>query len=238
MTHTVAFVRDDVELRISEDPARAGADLLAAAAHAGGHIALSGGSTPKRAYELAAAMEVDWAGATLWFGDDRCVPPDDERSNYRMVREAMLDRLDPGPEVHRIAGELGPREGADDYELQLRDAFGGHMPALDLALMGIGPDAHTASLFPGQAALQERDRLAVGVEKAGMEPYVPRVTLTLPVFNSAREVVFLVTGADKADAVARAFGDGAPGPDAPSSLVRASAGRLVLLCDEAAAEGL
>lgn len=228
----------DVELRITDDPASAGAELLAAAADAGGHIALSGGSTPKRAYELAAAMEVDWPRATLWFGDERCVPPDDERSNHRMVREALLDRLDPGPEARRIRGELGPREAADDYELVLRDAFGGGMPALDLALMGLGPDVHTASLFPGQPALQEADRLAVGVEKAGMEPYVPRVTLTLPVFNAAREVVFLVTGADKADAVARAFGGAEPGPEAPASLVRPGRGRLVLLCDEAAAARL
>ena len=230
-------MRDDLELRVVDDPARAGAELLARAASAGGHIALSGGSTPKKAYALAAEMAVDWAGATLWFGDDRCVPPDHELSNYRMARDALLDRVDPAPEVHRIKGELGPREAADDYELALRDVFDGGVPQLDLALMGLGPDLHTASLFPGKPALQERDRLAVGVEEAGMEPYVPRVTLTLPVFNAAKEVVFLVTGADKADAVAGAFG-GEPRPEAPASLVQPASGRLVLLCDAGAADKL
>lgn len=230
-------MRDDLELRVVDDPAQAGAELLARAAAAGAHIALSGGSTPKRAYELAAAMGADWAGAVLWFGDDRCVPPDDERSNYRMVREALLDRVDPAPETHRIEGELDPHAAADAYELKLRDAFGGSRPTLDLALMGLGPDMHTASLFPGQPALGERERAAVAVEQAGMEPYVPRVTLTLPVFNAAREVVFLVTGADKAEAVAGAFG-GAPRPEAPASLVQPDGGRLVLLCDPGAAARL
>lgn len=230
-------MRTDLELRVVEDPAQTGAELLARAASAGGHIALSGGSTPKRAYELAAAMPVDWAGATLWFGDDRCVPPDHEHSNYRMVREALLDRVDPGPEVHRIQGELGPHEAADRYELKLRDAFGGGTARLDLALMGLGPDLHTASLFPGKPAVAETERLAVGVEEAGMEPYVPRVTLTLPLFNAASEVVFLVTGADKAEAVAGAFG-GEPRPEAPASLVRPESGRLVLLCDAGAADKL
>lgn len=230
-------MRDDLELRIVDDPAQAGAELLAHAASAGGHVALSGGSTPKRAYELAATMTVDWAGATVWFGDDRCVPPDHEHSNYRMARETLLDRLDPGPEVHRIKGELGPREAADDYELALRDAFDGKAPRLDLALMGLGPDLHTASLFPGKPAVQETVRLAVAVEEAGMEPYVPRVTLTLPVFNATKEVVFLVTGADKADAVAGAFG-GEPSAEAPASLVKPANGRLVLLCDAGAADKL
>jgi 6-phosphogluconolactonase len=230
-------VRDDIELRVVDDPAQAGAELLARAASAGGHVALSGGFTPKKAYELAAAMTVDWAGATIWFGDDRCVPSDHELSNYRMAREALLDRVDPGPEVHRIKGELGPHEAADEYELKLRDAFDGATPRLDLALMGLGPDLHTASLFPGRPALDERDRLAVGVDEAGMEPYVPRVTLTLPVFNASAEVVFLVTGADKADAVAGAFGR-EPRPEAPASLVRPESGRLVLLCDAGAADKL
>jgi 6-phosphogluconolactonase len=230
-------VRADLDLRVVDDPAQGGAELLAQAASAGGHIALSGGSTPREAYEIAAQMTVDWAGATLWFGDDRCVPPDHELSNYRMAKETLLDRVDPGPEVHRIKGELGPREAADEYELALRDAFDGHTPKLDLALMGLGPDLHTASLFPGKPALRERERLAVGVEEAGMEPYVGRVTLTLPVFNAAKEVVFLVTGADKADAVAGAFG-GEPREEAPASLVTPESGRLVLLCDAGAAAKL
>jgi 6-phosphogluconolactonase len=230
-------VRPGVELKVVDDPAQAGAELLAKHAGAGGHIALSGGSTPKDAYERAAALGADWAGAVLWFGDDRCVAPDHEHSNYRMVREALLDRVDPAPTTHRIKGELGPQAAADDYELALRDAFRGAPPVLDLALMGLGPDVHTASLFPGRPALQERDRFAVGVEEAGMEPYVARVTLTLPVFNAAREVVFLVTGESKAEAVERAFG-GEPSQDAPASLVQPHSGTLTLLCDEKAASRL
>jgi 6-phosphogluconolactonase len=153
-----------------------------------------------------------------------------------MAREALLDRIE-GAEVHPIRGELGARAAADDYERQLREAFGGELPVLDLALLGLGPDGHTASLFPGKPAVEERDRFAVAVEHAGMEPYVPRVTLTLPVFNAAREVVFLVAGADKAGAVVRAFG-GAPDPATPASLVDPAGGRLVLLCDAAAAASL
>jgi 6-phosphogluconolactonase len=223
---------------ILDDPAPAAAERLVAAASAGAHIALAGGSTPRAAYEKAAAMGADWSRATLWFGDDRCVPPDHEHSNFAMVRAALLERLEgEPPTVKRIEGELGPHEGACAYERELRGAFGNGTPALDLVLLGLGPDAHTASLFPGDAALEERDRLALGVETPGMAPLVSRVTLTLPVVNAARGVVFLVSGEDKADAVARAFG-GPPGPDAPASLVGPDAGSLTLLLDPAAAAKL
>jgi 6-phosphogluconolactonase len=220
---------------VTEDPAGEAAQRLAEATADGGHIALAGGSTPRAAYERAASMEVDWSGATLWFGDDRCVPPDHEHSNYRMTREALLDRL-PGdqPAVERIEGELGPHEAAPRYEARLRDIFGEGVPQLDLLLNGLGPDAHTASLFPGDAALGERERLAVGVETPGMAPLVSRVTLTLPVMNAARQVVFLVSGEDKAEAVVRAFSD-APDPSVPASLVRPDSGSLTLLLDPPAA---
>lgn len=221
-----------------DDPAARAAELLAGAAQAGAQIALTGGSTPRRAYELAAAAGLDWSHATLWWGDERCVAPDDERSNYRLAREALLERLASGasPAKHRIEGELGPLRGAQAYEAALREAFGTGAPRLDLVLLGVGPDAHCASLFPGAPALDERRRLAVGVERPGLAPWVPRVSLTLPVLAAAREVVFLVTGADKADAVARAF-DGAPSPAAPASLVAAEAGSVTVLLDRAAASG-
>jgi 6-phosphogluconolactonase len=223
-----------MERLVLDDPAAATAERIAAAAGAGDHIVLTGGSTPGRAYELAAGMGVDWSGCTLWFGDERCVPPTDELSNYGMVRDALLDRLPgPPPTVQRMAGELGPHPAAEAYEQALRDG-----PAsFDLLLLGLGPDAHCASLFPHAPALDERHRLVVGVEEAGMEPFVPRVTLTLPAINSAQEVVFLVTGSDKATAVARAFG-GAPDPGAPASLVAPASGRLTLLMDAAAAAQL
>ena len=204
---------------------------------AGGHVVLSGGSTPRAAYERLASLELDWPQATLWFGDERCVPPDDERSNYRLVREAILDRLaGPPPVVRRIQGELGPEDAADQYERELRGELGQELPRLDFVLLGIGPDAHCASLFPNQRTLEEHERAVVGVDEAGMPPFVPRVTLTLPAINAAREVVFLVAGDDKAEAVARAFAD--PDPSAPASLVAPSPGSLTWLLDPAAAAKL
>jgi 6-phosphogluconolactonase len=226
------------ETLVTEDPAGEAAERLAQAARAGGHLVLSGGSTPRAAYERLAGMELDWSSATLWFGDDRCVPPDHEHSNYRMTKEALLDRLEGDqPAVERIEGEAGPHEGANRYERRLRDAFGEAVPRFDLILNGLGPDAHTASLFPGDAALGERERLAVGVETPGMAPLVSRVTLTLPVMNAARAVLFLVSGEDKAEAVARAF-SGAADPSAPASLVRPEQGSLTLVLDPAAASRL
>jgi 6-phosphogluconolactonase len=232
-----------MDVRVLDDPASPCAEILADAAGAGSNIALTGGSTPQRAYELAADLDADWSRARLWWGDERCVPADDELSNYRMAREALLDRLPPagegGPEVHRIPAERGPHAGAEDYEDDLRTTLGEQMPRLDLVLLGLGPDAHVASLYPGQATLDVRDRATVGVEEAGWKPFVPRVSLTLAVLNAARRVVFLVAGEDKADAVGRAFGPGAePSHDAPASLVRPSDGELTLLLDEAAASRL
>jgi 6-phosphogluconolactonase len=205
---------------------------------AGGHIALSGGSTPRRAYEIASQSDADLSAATLWLGDERIVPEDDERSNLRMVRTALTERLpeERRPRLMPVDTALGPDAAAAAYETLLRENVGNH-PRLDLALMGLGPDGHTASLFPGMAALHENHRFAVGVPDAGMEPMVARVTLTLPLFNTAREVVFLVAGADKAAAVARAFGD-PPDQSAPAAHVRPGAGKLMLVLDEPAAAEL
>jgi 6-phosphogluconolactonase len=226
------------EIRVVENPAGEAAEHLARVGGAGGHIALAGGSTPRDAYERAAAMDVDWSGATFWFGDERCVPPDDGQSNYRMFKEAFVDRIDgEPPTVRRIAAERGPNAAADDYERDLREALGEQTPRLDLALLGLGPDAHTASLFPEDDALNETGRVAVGVQNAGMEPYVPRVTLTVPVLNATRELLFLVTGRNKAEAVARAFAD-PPSPAAPASLIDPAGGTMTVLLDEAAAEGI
>jgi 6-phosphogluconolactonase len=214
------------ELVIVDDPAGAAAQRLA---EASGDVVLTGGSTPKAAYERVAELRPDWSGVRVWFSDERCVPPDHEHSNYGMVKAALLDRVE-GADVRRIEGELGPEEGAARYDGELREAE----PAIGLMLLGVGPDAHICSLFPGDPALGERERLAVGVETPGMAPLVSRVTLTLPVVNSAREVVFLVTGADKAEAVARAF-SGAADPSAPASLVEAPA---TLIADAAAVSRL
>jgi 6-phosphogluconolactonase len=221
----------DVEIRVSGSAAEAereAAELLARRAEPGGHIALSGGSTPRPAYEAAARLQPDWSRTELWFADERCVPPDDERSNYRLVRESLLDRLDRPPAIeHRVRGELSPEEAADAYEAELRGIV------LDCVLLGIGPDAHTASLFPNDPALDELRRRAVAVRR----PDVDRVTLTIPPLNAADTIVFLVVGAEKADAVARAFA-GEPDPAAPASLVRSASGTTVALLDRAAAARL
>jgi 6-phosphogluconolactonase len=222
------------DIQVVEDPAGVVARRIVEAAGAGGHIVLTGGSTPKRAYERAAEIGADWSPATFWFGDERCVPPEHEHSNYGMAEKALLSKIRPAA-VERMRGELGPEAGARDYEARLRDAFGEAVPELDLLLLGLGPDAHCASLFPGDAALGERERPVVGVETPGMAPLVARITLTLPVLNAAREVIFLITGEDKAEAVARAFGGLRPGPEAPASLVRPVHGTLTVLLDAAAA---
>jgi len=215
------------ELHVSDDPAGAAAELLAGAS---GHVALTGGSTPRDAYERLAGLRRDWSGTELWFTDERCVAPAHEHSNYGMVKAALLDHAG-DLNVHRIRGELGPAGGAADYERELDRAFGDGPVELDLMLIGLGPDAHICSLFPGDDALGEREHRAVGVETPGMAPLLARVTLTLPVVNAARRVVFLVTGDSKADAVARSF-SGPPDPRAPGSLVE---GDVTLICDPQAA---
>ena len=224
----------DVDVVVAEDSkaaARIVAELLADAARAGAAIALSGGSTPRRAYELAAALEPDWSRARLWWGDERCVPPDHEWSNFRLAREALLDRVGrPPAAVHRIRGELGGEEAARAYDAELREAG-----PLDVVLLGVGTDGHVASLFPNAPALDERERLAVSAD-AALEPFVERVTLTIPALVAARDVVFLATGPGKADAVARTV---APAdPATPASLLRARAGTTRLVADRAAAARL
>jgi 6-phosphogluconolactonase len=215
------------DLQVLDDPAGAAADLLVGAS---GHVVLTGGSTPRNAYERAAAARPDWSGVEIWFTDERCVPPDHEQSNFRTVSAALLDRIE-GAGVHRMQGELGPHDGAAAYERELEESGPG---AFDLMLVGLGPDAHICSLFPSDDALAERERRVVGVEMAGMAPLVPRITLTLPVVNSTRQVVFLITGEDKAEAVVRAF-SGPPDPRAPGSLVQ---GSPRVLMDAAAAARL
>jgi len=222
----------DVDIVISDDPAGVVADLLAAQAHAGGHIVLTGGSTPGHAYELATERERDWSRAELWWGDERCVPPDDERSNFGMAKRALLDRLDAQPAaVHRMRGELGAEAGAEDYDREL-----GELARFDLVLLGLGSDGHIASLFPDQPTLDETERRVLGA-KAKLEPFVDRITLTLPLLRAARAVVFLVTGEAKADAAAGAFA-GEPSRSTPGSLVRAISGTTTAVLDRAAASKL
>jgi 6-phosphogluconolactonase len=231
-----------LEIEVVDDPARACAAMLVGAAARGGHIALAGGSTPKAAYvQFVAAVQavgVDLSATTFWFGDERCVAPEDDRSNFKMVKESLLDPLGDlcRAKVMRIKGELGPQGAAADYDRRLRQAG---PPEFELVLLGLGPDGHTASLFPDQESLSIRSRLAFGVSEAGLEPFVPRVTLTLPALAASRRVVFLAAGAAKAPAVRAAFAPRAlPDPHIPASLLVPEARAITVLLDGPAAEEL
>jgi len=224
------------EVRISDQLTEDAARLLADAAERGGHLVITGGSTPKAAYDEAAALGADWSRAEIWFTDERCVGPEHEHSNFRMANESLLSKIDPRA-VHRMQGERGPEAGASEYDKELVGIFGSDsVPEFDLILLGLGPDAHCASLFPNNPELGIKDRNVGGVAQPGMAPLVPRITLTLPVLNAGARVVFLVSGEEKAEAVARAF-SGRATPEAPSSLVQPR-GEYVLLCDAAAATHL
>jgi 6-phosphogluconolactonase len=226
---TIAAVQ--VELIVVDDEraaAHAAGELLAETARTGGDIALSGGKTPEHAYRTAARLQPDWSGVELWWGDERCVPPDDDRSNYLLAKRTLLDGLRTPPhDVHRIRGELDPEEAAAEYDAALRGV------RLDLNLLGIGPDGHAASLFPCAPGLGEEERLAI-VAKPGLDPKVDRVTMTPPMLRNADLVLFLVAGEEKAEAAARAFA----GPESratPASLIRSAGGRTVAIVDRAAA---
>ena len=224
-----------VDITVVADAAEAAqlvAERLAEQARAGGSIVLTGGSTPRRAYQLAAELEPDWGRVELWWGDERCVPPDDELSNYAMAKKALLDRLGQQPAaVHRMEGELGRSDGAAEYKLELTDAG-----TFDLVLLGLGADGHIASLFPNFPTLDVTGRDVIGSD-AGLEPFVDRISMTLPRLCNTHELLFLVAGGDKADAVARAL-DGVPSHATPGSLARAAEGTTRAILDRAAAAQL
>lgn len=195
---------------VRDDVAERAAQLLR---EAQGNVVLAGGSTPKRAYELAAGTE--WEGVTFWLGDERM-----DGSNLKLASAL-------GAPVEAVRTDLGLEAAADDYDARLAGV------TLDLVLLGLGPDAHTASLFPGKP--WPAGRTVGAVPEPGMKPFVPRVTLTLEALNRARRVVFLVTGEDKAEAMERAFGD-PPDPASPAAHVRPA--DLLVLADPAAAARL
>jgi 6-phosphogluconolactonase len=220
-----------LEIHVVDDPTYLVGSLLAEQATRGSSIVLTGGSTPARAYERAAKLEPDWSAVTLWWTDERCVPPDDERSNYGMARETLIRHLEGRPgTVHRIRGEIPPAQAAEEYDQALANE------ALDFMLLGLGPDGHLASLFPGSPQLKVRDRRATH-GPASLEPLVHRVTMTLPTLRSGGRIVFLIVGEEKADAVNAAFG-GDVSPDVPASLIRLSQEPIEVYLDEAAASKL
>jgi 6-phosphogluconolactonase len=219
-----------------DEAAEEACDRLSAAieeartARGSAHIALAGGETPRRTYELLAERIDDWSSVEVWFGDERAVGPDDPESNYRMAQETLLAESN-GPEVHRIEGERGAEAAASAYGalLEERLPIDNGVPVLDLALQGLGPDSHTASLFPGNPAV-EADGVCVAVHDAPKPP-PDRITLTVPVLRAARSIVFLATGAEKAGAIRGLLAG--PDPASPSSLL--SGDRTELIVDREAA---
>jgi 6-phosphogluconolactonase len=218
----------------------------AAAARGVARIAISGGSTPKAMFALLADTnapyfaQVPWQKLQLFWVDERCVPPTDADSNYRMTNEAMLSKVPlTAAQIHRMEGELDPEVAASRYEAALRTAFrleGAETPVFDLVLLGMGDDGHTASLFPHTAALHEMSRLVVANHVPQKDTW--RITLTQPVINRAREVAFLIEGAGKADVLHEVL-QGTYDPEThPSQLIRPASGQLTLLLDAAAASKL
>lgn len=208
------------------------------------HWALSGGNTPRLLYRRLAeptlAGRMPWSQMHVWWGDERNVPPTHEQSNYRMAHEALLAHV-PIPEsnVHRFLTELGPEAAADAYQAELRrliPALPDAPPALDLILLGMGEDGHTASLFPHTGALQEQTRLVVSNPVPALQ--TTRLTLTLPVLNAAAHILVLVSGAGKADTLRQVLSGPYRPEDLPVQAVRPSLGRLTWLVDAAAASRL
>jgi 6-phosphogluconolactonase len=202
------------------------------------HLALSGGTTPRRCYELLGAQPGDLEGVEVWFADERCVGPQDEESNYKLAADTLLERAQIPPErVHRMVGELGPEEGARSYAQELTHHLVGassdeaQPPVLDLIVLGIGPDGHVASLFPGAATLDAGpEAVCLGVHDSPKPP-PERITLSLAVLRAARECMLLATGPSKADAMSAMLGE--PTHHVPASLLRRE--RLTVIADDAAA---
>jgi 6-phosphogluconolactonase len=241
MSGNKIIVLDDAQalyIRAAEEIAHHAGEAICT--HGEFTLCLSGGSTPAGTYELLATrflLSIDWKEVQFYWGDERCVPPEDPASNYAMAHQTMLSRLPTRPDqVHRIHGELPPDEGAQSYEKHLRNIFGlaeDEFPRFSLALMGLGDNSHTASLFPGTPALHETERLAVAVEVDA--PQRHRISLTAPVFNNAATVLFLVSGEGKAQAVKNVL-EGPRDPDQfPAQLIAPTNGELVWLLDKAAA---
>jgi 6-phosphogluconolactonase len=211
-------------------------------------VVLAGGSTPAALYELLAAPEyagrIEWSKVRVFFGDERCVAPDHEWSNYGLARRSLLSQVPLPPDnVHRMPSVMPAADAAEAYADTIRQALrhdGPHPPRFDLVLLGMGEDGHTASLFPNMPALQEADAWVAGTSVPDyVRPLVSRVTLTLPVLNAARQVLFLVTGEAKSQMVRRVLRDAARDPQAaalPAARVKPHDGALTWLLDKPAAE--
>lgn len=244
--------RVEVTVKVSaevEAVTRAAAEMFtenvvaAAAARGVARVAISGGSTPKAVFELIAAEyreKIPWTQLQLFWVDERCVGPEDAESNFGMTRAAMLDKV-PLPEgnIHRMEGELDPEEAASRYESEIRNTFkleGAETPTFDLIVLGLGPDGHTASLFPHTEGLDEMARICIANHVPQKDTW--RMTLTWPVIVAGREVAFLIEGLEKAEMIRTVF-TGAYDPETyPAQLIRPASGKLTLLLDAAAASRL
>jgi 6-phosphogluconolactonase len=240
---TIIICRDANDL--AQQAAAQFVSLAAAAIQSRGcfTVALSGGSTPKTLYSLLATPEfrerIVWNRAHLFWGDERCVPPDHPESNYRMVHEALLSKIEIPPEnVHRMAGEKDSDSAAADYEQELSDFFRTTDPAsgFDLVLLGLGEDGHTASLFPGSTALKETTRWVATAYVERLHTH--RLTLTLPVINAAAQVSFLIAGESKSAIVKALLGKDSNPARYPAGLVRPVSGELTWFVTQDAATGL
>ncbi len=235
-----------------EEVAKLSADLFAAkvkeAVEARGvaRIAISGGSTPRAVFELLAdpaspyLTTIPWSQLQLFWVDERCVPPTDHESNFLMTKTAMLDKVPlPPANIHRMEGERDPEEAASRYEAEIRNSFkleGAQTPTFDLILLGLGPDGHTASLFPHTAGLNEMARIVIANHVPQKNSW--RISLTWPVITQGREVAFLIEGEEKAEMVKTVW-NGTYDPESwPAQLIRPASGRLTLLMDTAAAAQL
>ncbi len=204
-------------------------------------VALSGGNTPRRLYEILSTPpfrdRVTWRAVDIFWGDERCVPMDDLRSNFRMAREILLDRVPlPKENIHAMRGDLPPSEAAMQYETELRNYFSDQPPAIDLVFLGLGDNAHTASLFPHTPVLNEKERWVADVYI--LEQDMHRITLTAPFINQADQVVFLVSGADKAHALQNVL-EGAYQPhNYPAQLIHPNGTHPIWLVDKAACHKL
>ena len=201
-------------------------------------VALSGGRTPRAMLETLAARPIDWSLVHFFWSDERCVGPDDPNSNYRMARAALLSRVaPPQANIHRMKGELDPPEGAREYSEELLSFFAGS-PSFDLVYLGLGPDGHTASLFPGTAALHVSGAPCVANHVDGPVISGWRLTLTFPAINAARRVVFLVEGSEKAAILKRVLEGAKDVERYPAQGIEPASGDLLWLADAAAAAQL
>jgi 6-phosphogluconolactonase len=241
MTEPKIIVLDDADelyVRAAEEIAHIAGESICT--HGEFTLCLSGGSTPAATYDLLATrfhLSVDWKELQCFWGDERCVPPDDPESNFAMANRTILSRLALKPaQIHRIRGEDDPPEAAREYEQMLRDHFNlgqGEFPRFDLVMLGLGDNSHTASLFPGDPAVHETSRMAVAVQVDAEPPR--RITLTPPVINNAQRVMFLVAGQSKAPAVKDVLEGPRDVDKYPAQIIAPENGELIWLLDRAAA---